>query len=97
MKADTNTLPAWVGIALPNQAGYVVAKISKVSAGDASAESEQLRAQVGQMYQQTLSNAEAAAFIQNLRAQYKTKIKVAKPHPSNAASVPAAQAEADAL
>ena len=97
MKADTSTLPAWVGIALPNQAGYVVAKISKVSAGDASAESEQLRAQVGQMYQQTLSNAEAAAFIQNLRAQYKTKIKVAKPHPSNAASVPAAQAEADAL
>lgn len=96
MKADTSTLPAWVGIALPNQTGYVVAKISKVSAGDASGESEQLRNQVGQMYQQTLSNAEAAAFIQNLRAQYKTKIKVAKPHAASAASVPAAQAGAEA-
>ena len=89
MKADTSQLPAWTGIALPNQTGYVVAKISKVTAGDASAESEQMRAQVGQMYQQSLSNAEAAAFIQSLRAQYKTKIKVAKPSPGTAAAAAA--------
>ena len=89
MKVDTSQLPAWTGVALPNQTGYVVAKISKVTAGDASAESEQMRAQVGQMYQQSLSNAEAAAFIQSLRAQYKTKIKVAKPSPGTAASVAA--------
>ena len=89
MKAETSQLPAWTGVALPNQTGYVVAKISKVTAGDASAESEQMRAQVGQMYQQSLSNAEAAAFIQSLRAQYKTKIKVAKPSPGNAAAVAA--------
>ena len=89
MKADTSQLPAWTGVALPNQTGYVVAKISKVTAGDASAESEQMRAQVGQMYQQSLSNAEAAAFIQSLRAQYKTKIKVAKPSPGTAAAAAA--------
>ncbi len=89
MKADTSQLPAWTGVALPNQTGYVVAKISKVTAGDASAENEQMRAQVGQMYQQSLSNAEAAAFIQSLRAQYKTKIKVAKPSPGTPASVAA--------
>ena len=89
LKADTSQLPAWTGVALPNQTGYVVAKISKVTAGDASAESEQMRAQVGQMYQQSLSNAEAAAFIQSLRAQYKTKIKVAKPSPGTAAAAAA--------
>ena len=89
MKTDTSQLPAWVGVALPNQTGYVIAKISKVTTGDASAESEQMRAQVGQMYQQSLSNAEAAAFIQSLRAQYKTKIKVAKPSPGSATVVAA--------
>ncbi len=65
MKTDTSQLPAWVGVALPNQTGYVIAKISKVTAGDASAESEQMR------------------------AQYKTKIKVAKPNPASATVVAA--------
>jgi len=88
LKADANKLPAWMGFALPNHAGYVVAKIEKIEAPTDSKQNDALRLQLNQMLQPTLSNAEATAFIDSLRDQYKTKIKVAAPQAAASAAAP---------
>ena len=80
LKADTSTLPAWVGVDLPNHGGYVLAKIEKVdTAASSSAADEMAKRQIEQIIQPTLSKAETSAFLAQLRSQYKAKITAPKP------------------
>lgn len=94
LQADTSTLPAWVGVEMPNHGGYIVAKIDKVQAptGD-KVEDEAARRQIEQIIQPTLSKAETDAFVALLRTQFKAKIMAPKPAVEQAA--PAAVAEVE--
>lgn len=86
LRADTASLPTWVGIDLAAQ-GYAIARITQVlprKAVDANAD-KQDRAQ----FAQWLGSAEADAYYQLLKARYKVKITVPKPE---ATPAPAAQA-----
>lgn len=82
MRADTGTLPTWVGVDLGAQ-GYAVVKVNKVMERPAATEAvaKQERGQIGQM----LAVAEAQAYYQYLKDQYKAQIKVAKPNSAVAA------------
>jgi peptidyl-prolyl cis-trans isomerase D len=95
LKADASSLPAWVGVDMPNHGGYIVAKIDKVQAPTGkSAEYAAARQQIEQIIQPTLSKAETEAFTALLRKQFKAKIEVAKPAADKADSK-AAKTEAD--
>ena len=77
LRADTTTLPAWVGVDLGAQ-GYAVVRVNKVLERPAAAEAtvKQERGQVAQW----LAGAESQAYYQSLKDQYKAQIKVAKPN-----------------
>jgi peptidyl-prolyl cis-trans isomerase D len=80
LKADTSKLPAWVGVDLPNHEGFVVAKIEQVQVPPSdSPQAAAARQQIEQIIQASLSQAETAAFLAQLRSQFKTQIMVAKP------------------
>jgi peptidyl-prolyl cis-trans isomerase D len=76
LRADTSTLPAWVGIDMTSQ-GYSLARITQViprKEVDAQA-SQQDRAQ----FTQLLGRAEAEAYYQMLKLRYKVQINAPKP------------------
>lgn len=80
LKADTSTLPAWVGVEMPNHGGFVVAKIEKIQTStEGDAADLMARRQIEQIIQPTLSKAETDAFVALLRAQFKAKIMAPKP------------------
>ena len=86
LRADTSTLPVWVGIDMTSQ-GYALARITQViprKEVDAQA-SQQDRAQ----FTQLLGRAEAEAYYQMLKLRYKVQINTPKP-----GIKPVAQAEA---
>ena len=86
LRADTSTLPAWVGIDMTSQ-GYALARITQVMPRkevDVQA-SQQDRAQ----FTQLLGRAEAEAYYQMLKLRYKVQINTPKP-----GIKPVAQAEA---
>ena len=80
MRANTETLPAWVGVDLGAQ-GYAVARVNKVlpRTDVAEATAKQERAQYGQW----LASAESQAYYALLKERFKVKINV--PRPSSAA------------
>jgi len=82
LRADTTSLPAWVGVDLGTQ-GYAVVRVNKVLERPpvAEATAKQERAQVAQW----LAGAEAQAHYQALKDKYKVQIKVAKPNSAVAA------------
>jgi len=76
LRADTSTLPVWVGIDMTSQ-GYALARITQVMPRkevDAQA-SQQDRAQ----FTQLLGRAEAQAYYQMLKLRYKVQINAPKP------------------
>jgi peptidyl-prolyl cis-trans isomerase D len=76
LRADTSTLPVWVGIDMTSQ-GYALARITQVMQRkevDAQA-SQQDRAQ----FTQLLGRAEAQAYYQMLKLRYKVQINAPKP------------------
>ena len=76
LRADTSTLPVWVGIDMTSQ-GYALARITQViprKEVDAQA-SQQDRAQ----FTQLLGRAEAEAYYQMLKLRYKVQINAPKP------------------
>lgn len=79
MQAKAHPLPAWVDLALPNDAGYAVIKITAVAEPATDGATQAMRGQMAGAYQQAVSNAEYLAFIEQLKAKYKVKIKVPKP------------------
>jgi peptidyl-prolyl cis-trans isomerase D len=76
LKADARELPTWVGIDLGAQ-GYAVARVDEVTKRTSPA-ADQTQAEVGQLIR-AYASAETQAYVAYLRAQYKTKILVAKP------------------
>ena len=78
LKADTTTLPVWVGVDLGVQ-GYVVARINKVLSRIAPppATAEQERKQ----YAQWVASAENKAYYTMLSKRFKVAIKVPRPVP----------------
>ena len=82
MRADTATLPAWVGVDLGNM-GYALARINQVLPRGEVAEqvAKQERGQVTQW----LAGAESQAYFELLKERFKVKINVPRPS-SNATS-----------
>ena len=78
MGADTQTLPAWVGVDLGAQ-GYAVARINKVLAR--TAPDATTSAQERMQFSQWLASAEAQAYLELLKARFKVQIKVPRPDP----------------
>jgi peptidyl-prolyl cis-trans isomerase D len=83
LRADTSTLPAWVGVDLGAQ-GYAVVRVNKVleRAPVADANARQERAQYGQW----LAAAESQAYYQSLKEQYKAQVKATAPNSAAAAA-----------
>ena len=82
MGADTQTLPAWVGVDLGAQ-GYAVARINKVlprNAPDAAAAGQERN-----QFSQWLASAETQAYVELLKKRFKVQIKVPRPDASVAA------------
>jgi peptidyl-prolyl cis-trans isomerase D len=82
MGADTQKLPAWVGVDLGTQ-GYAVARINKVlprTEPEAAAASQE-RTQ----FAQWLASAEAQAYLELLKKRFKVQIKVPRPDSSTTA------------
>jgi peptidyl-prolyl cis-trans isomerase D len=82
LRANTSSLPAWVGVDLGAQ-GYAVLRVNKVLERGAVPEvaAKQQRAQ----YAQWVAGAENQAYFQALKNQFKVKIK--PPRPSEGAVV----------
>jgi peptidyl-prolyl cis-trans isomerase D len=76
LRADTATLPAWVGVDLGAQ-GYAVARINKVlpRTPPAPEAADQERGQMARW----IAGAEWEAYYELLKARFKVQIKVAKP------------------
>jgi peptidyl-prolyl cis-trans isomerase D len=76
LRADSASLPAWVGVDLAAQ-GYMVVKVNKVvpREGVTDASAKQDRAQ----YAQWWTTAENLAYYNVLKERFKTSMKVAKP------------------
>jgi peptidyl-prolyl cis-trans isomerase D len=70
-----------VGVDLGTQ-GYAVVRVNKLVARDAP--NAQQQQQSRQQFARLLGNAEAAAYLAHLRAQFKVEILVPKPQPSMA-------------
>jgi peptidyl-prolyl cis-trans isomerase D len=82
MGADTQAVPAWVGVDLGAQ-GYAVARVNKVlprSAPEATVALQE-RAQ----FSQWLGSAETQAYVELLKKRFKVQIKVPRPDASAAA------------
>jgi len=76
MVANTETLPAWNGVALGAQ-GYAVVKVNRVLSKVPSDKAAD--AQRHQQYVQWLANAEGLAYYEMLKDRYKVQIKVPRP------------------
>ncbi len=74
LRAPSNQLPAWVGVDLGDQ-GYAVVKVNRVMAAQNLEQRKGERAQLAQ----ASANAQAAAYLESLKAQFKARILVAKP------------------
>ena len=78
LKADTTSLPAWVGVDLGGQ-GYMVVRVNKVmprtTAVAATAEQER------KQYAQWVASAENKAYYKMLSQRFKVAIKVPRPAP----------------
>lgn len=76
MRANTETVPAWVGVDLGAQ-GYAIARVNKVlpRTDVAEATAKQERAQ----YSQWLAGAERQAYYALLKERFKVKINVPRP------------------
>ena len=81
LRADPAKLPVLVGVDLGTQ-GYAVVRVNKLVARDAP--NAQQQQQSRQQFARLLGNAEAAAYLAHLRAQFKVEILVPKPQPSMA-------------
>ena len=81
LRADPAKLPVLVGVDLGTQ-GYAVVRVNKLVARDAP--NAQQQQQSRQQFARLLGNAEAAAYLAHLRAQFKVEILVTKPQPSMA-------------
>mgnify|MGYP003607148685 CR=1 FL=1 len=77
-RANTDALPAWVGVDLGAQ-GYAIIKINAVKPPEAPDEStaRQRRAQFAQWW----ASAEGLAYYEWLKARFKVQIKVPRPEP----------------
>jgi len=80
LRANTETLPAWVGVDLGTQ-GYAVARVNKVL--PRTGVTEDMAKQERTQYAQWLANAEGEAYYALLKERFKVKINV--PRPSTAA------------
>ncbi|QDL54080.1 SurA N-terminal domain-containing protein [Rhodoferax aquaticus] len=78
LRADTATLPAWVGVDLGSQ-GYAVARINKVlprnPVPEATAKQEYAQ------HAQWLASAENQAYYNYLKAKFNVQVKVPRPSP----------------
>jgi peptidyl-prolyl cis-trans isomerase D len=72
LKANTKTLPAWVGVDL-GAAGYAVVKVEKVLARDAA--QTQNRDRERAQYAQWWASAEAMAYYNLLKEKFKVQTK----------------------
>jgi len=72
MSASAATLPAWVGVSLPNQ-GYVVIKVEQVLPAEGLGREQE------QQYAQAWSAAESKAYVESLKARYKAQILAPAP------------------
>jgi len=72
MSAKTNTLPAWVGVSLPNQ-GYVVVKVEQVLPAEGLGREQE------QQYAQAWTAAESKAYVDSLKARYNAQILAPAP------------------
>ncbi len=90
MGADSQTLPAWVGVDLGTQ-GYAVARIDKVlpRTEPVNEAAVQERAQITKW----LASAESQAYLETLKKRFKVQIKVAKPASTVAAHADAPNAQ----
>ena len=77
LRADTTTLPAWVGVELAGNQGYVVARVNKVL--DRTAPTAETAQQERRQFAQWLAAAEDHAYVEALKLRYKVQIKVDKP------------------
>ncbi|MGE0497466.1 MAG: SurA N-terminal domain-containing protein [Ramlibacter sp.] len=89
LRADAASLPAFVGVDLGPQQGYVVAKVNKVVAREAvdPATAAKERSQ----YDQWWASAEGIAYYNLLKERFKVQIKVPKPVAKAAGEAPPAQ------
>ncbi len=76
LRADSKTLPAFVGVDL-GVGGFAAARINKVMQRTAPAEVTQQQERI--QYAQWWSSAENQAYYNALKEQFKTEIKVARP------------------
>ena len=74
LRAPAAQLPAWVGVDLGDQ-GYAVVKVNQVMPAQNLDQRKAERAQLAQ----ASANAQAAAYLESLKAQFKARILVAKP------------------
>lgn len=79
LRADPAKLPALVGVDLGNQ-GFAVVRINKLVPRDPPNAQQQLQSR--EQFARLLGNAEAAAYLAHLRAQFKVEILVPKPQPA---------------
>ena len=88
LKADTTSLPAWVGVDLGAQ-GYAVVRVNKVLPRSAPvpATAEQERKQ----YAQWVASAENKAYYKMLSQRFKVAIKIPRPKPGTSDQVSAAE------
>ncbi len=76
LSAKTDTLPAWAGVDLGAK-GYTVARINKIVPREPAA--AQQETQLQQQYVQWVANAEAQAYYEFLKTQFKVQIKATRP------------------
>ena len=76
MYADTTQLPAWAGVDLGGQ-GYAVVRVNKVL--ERAVPTEAAAKQERMQYAQWIAKAEAQAYFDVLKEQYKVQIKVKRP------------------
>jgi peptidyl-prolyl cis-trans isomerase D len=81
LRADTGTLPAFVGVDLGNQ-GYAIVKVEKVVPRDAPVEAA--AKQQRDQYAQWWTSAENLAYYNSLKDRFKAEILVPKPAPAKA-------------
>ena len=74
LRADTSSLPAWVGVDLGAQ-GYAVVRVNKVLARTPPPDANKERAQ----YAQWVASAENQAYYQWLKERFKVQMKVQRP------------------
>ena len=79
MRADTATLPGWVGVDLGAH-GYLVARINKVL--ERTPPTPEAAKQERAQFAKWLASAQDFAYVQTLKTRYKAQIEVSKPAPA---------------